>query len=66
LINPRKSWYVKPYLNIYLIKQIMSVAYELGVQIGQGSFGVVFRGVKLDTKALVAIKVLDMDTDEEE
>nr|KAJ3418416.1 Serine/threonine-protein kinase 24 [Polyrhizophydium stewartii] len=41
-------------------------AYALLERIGKGSFGNVFKGVKLATGETVAIKVLDLDTDEDE
>lgn len=44
----------------------MPVDYSLEQQIGRGSFGVVYRGLKISTCKRVAIKVLDMDTEEEE
>ena len=34
--------------------------------IGRGSYGVVYRGVNNETKQLVAIKILNLDTEEEE
>jgi protein-serine/threonine kinase len=40
--------------------------YRRDEPIGRGNFGVVYKGVNLETKQVVAIKVLNLDTAEDE
>ncbi|KAI8905198.1 kinase-like domain-containing protein [Gorgonomyces haynaldii] len=40
--------------------------YKLEEKIGKGSFGEVYKAIKLSTKERIAVKILDMDTDEED
>lgn len=40
--------------------------YKRGEIIGRGNFGVVYKGVNLETRQVVAIKVLDLDTAEDD
>lgn len=47
-------------------KRNISQKYKLLEIIGRGKFGTVHKGVNVDTKQLIAIKILNLDTDHEE
>jgi serine/threonine protein kinase len=44
----------------------MTPDYKLGTLIGRGSFGSVYKSTKLSLNTTVAIKVLDIDTHEDD
>lgn len=47
-------------------KRDISTQYKLLEIIGRGKFGTVHKGYNVDTKQVVAIKILNLDTDHEE
>jgi protein-serine/threonine kinase len=47
-------------------KKTVSQKYKLLEIIGRGKFGTVHKGVDVDTKQIIAIKILNLDTDHEE
>lgn len=47
-------------------KKNVSQRYKLLEVIGKGKFGTVHKGVNVDTKQIIAIKILNLDTDHEE
>lgn len=45
----------------YIHDEIIELQYDMGEKIGRGSFGIVYKAMKKQTKEVVAIKVLDLD-----